>query len=321
MTVLALCVIRGNSNFTQYRLSTSIVISPNIVGQLQNYGMHFPQSQNTMAPPLYPSAFSAKHVSYRHRSFSFWQLTNHFPLALISQFHVLHFFAFLLLLDFVSLLLFVLVLAQAFSSQFLNLLAFSLLLYLASLYLSLLLPLLLLLNGLLLLFFSQHFLRLLSPFPELKPLLAPLLFSEPLFFPALYFPFPVYVPLHVHLPFQYISAQKLLCLSLAAQSASRAAVSASLILLYVIFQHFLLLLSHQVSVFLLQVSVFPLSLLVHASVFPLSLLVHASLHVFVFLHLSSLQVSVSLHLVSVFLHPVSSSSSSFALYLPLSSMD
>src|SRR6218665_4051590 len=115
---------------------------------------------------------------------------SHFLLALVSQFHVLHFFAFLLLLDFVSLLLFVLVLAQAFSSQFLNLLAFSLLLSLASLYLSLLLPLLLL-------FFSQHFLRLLSPFPELKPLLAPLLFSEPLFFPALYFPFPVYVPLHV----------------------------------------------------------------------------------------------------------------------------
>src|SRR6218665_1008084 len=260
--------------------------------------MHFPQSQNTMALPLYRSAFSAKHVSWHHRSFSFWQLTSHFPLALISQFHVLHFFAFLLLLDFVSLLLFVLVLAQAFSSQFLNPLAFSLLLSLASLYLSLLLPLLLLLSALLLLFFSQHFLRLLSPFPELKPLLAPLLFSEPLFFPALYFPFPVYVPLHVHLPFQYISAQKLLCLSLAAQSALRAAVSASLILLYVIFQHFLLLLSHPVSVFPLfllahaslhvfvfplQVSVFPLSLLVHVavfplqvSVFPLSLLVHVS---------------------------------------------
>src|SRR6218665_890405 len=184
---------------------------------------------------------------------------NHFLLALVSQFHVLHFFVFLLLLDFVSLLLIVLVLAQSFSSQFLNLLAFLLLL-------SLRIP------------YSPF---LLSPFPELQPLLAPLLFSEP----------------------------------------------ASLILLYVIFQHFLLLLSHQVSVFLLQVSVFPLSLLVHAS-----------LHVFVFLHLSSLQVSVSLHLVSVFLHPSSlqvsvslhpvsvflhpvSSSSSFALYLPLSSMD
>src|SRR6218665_3604822 len=178
---------------------------------------------------------------------------SHFLLALVSQFHVLHFFAFLLLLDFVPLLLFVLVLAQSFSSQFLNLLAFLLLVYLESLYLSLLLPLLLLLIVLLLLFFSQHFLRLLSPFPELKPLVAPLLFSEPLFFPALYFPFPVYVPLHVHLPFQYISAQKLLCLSLAAQSALRAAVSASLILLYVIFQHFLLLfplfLPFQVSVF------------------------------------------------------------------------
>src|SRR6218665_2536526 len=179
---------------------------------------------------------------------------SHFLLALVSQFHVLHFFAFLLLLDFDSLLLFVLVIAQSFSSQFLNLLAFLLLLSLESLYLSLLLPLLLLLSVLLLLFFSQHFLCLLSHFPELKPLLAlaiaiALLFSEPLFFPALYFPFPVYVPLHVHLPFQYISAQKLLCLSLAAQSALRAAVSASLILLYVIFQHFHLLLSNPGPVF------------------------------------------------------------------------
>src|SRR6218665_171041 len=115
---------------------------------------------------------------------------SHFLLAVVSQFHVLHFFAFLLLLDFVSLLLFVLVLAQAFSSQFLNLLAFSLLLSLASLYLSFLLlllllnALLLLLIVLLLLFFSRHFLRLLSPSPELQPLLAPLLFSEPLSLPG-----------------------------------------------------------------------------------------------------------------------------------------
>src|SRR6218665_2172733 len=109
----------------QFLLSVSseaIAISPNIVCPLQNYGTHFPQSQNTMALPLYRSEFSAKHVSYHHPSFSFSQLTSHFPLALISQFHVLHFFVSLLLLDFVSLLLFVLVLAQAFSSQFLNLL-------------------------------------------------------------------------------------------------------------------------------------------------------------------------------------------------------
>src|SRR6218665_1091538 len=120
-------------------------------------------------------------------------------------------------------------------------------------------------------------------------------------------------------------------LSLVVPSASRAAVSASLILLYVIFQHFLLLFPLHVSVFPLsllvhvavfplslpvhvsafplQVSVFPLSLLVHVSAFPLSLPVHASLH-----------VSVSLHPVFVSLHPVTSSSS-FALYLPLSSMD
>src|SRR6218665_1538670 len=137
----------------------AIAISPNIVCPLQNYGMHFPQSQNTMAPPLYRSAFSAKHVSWRHRYFSFWQLMSHFLLALVSQFHVLHFFAFLLLLDFVSLLLFVLVLAQSFSSQFLIVLAFLLLLSLESLYLSLLLPLLpllLLLSVLLLLSLSQH---------------------------------------------------------------------------------------------------------------------------------------------------------------------
>ena len=73
----------------------------------------------------------------------------------------------LLLLDVVSLLLFVLVLAQSFSSQFLNLLAFLLLLSIESLYLSLLLPLLLLLSVLLLLSLSQHSLRPLSPFLEL----------------------------------------------------------------------------------------------------------------------------------------------------------
>src|SRR6218665_1126279 len=109
----------------------------------------------------------------------------------------------------------------------------------------------------------------------------------------------------------------LLCLSLVAQSALRAAVSASLILLYVIFQHFLLLLS-------LQISVFPLSLLVPSSIFPLSLPVHASLHVSAFplslLFHASLHVSAFLHPVFVSLHPVSSSSS-FVLYLPLSSMD
>src|SRR6218665_3613735 len=127
-------------------------------------------------------------------------------------------------------------------------------------------------------------------------------FFEPLFFPALYFPFLVYVPLHVHLPFQYTSAPKLLYLSLVAPSATQSAVSASLILHYVIFQHFLLLLSPQVSVFPLQVSVFPLFLPSQVSVFPLSLLVPSSPH------------------VSVSLHPVSSSSS-FASYFPLSSVD
>src|SRR6218665_2992855 len=231
---------------------------------------------------------------------------SHFLLALVSQFHVLHFFAFLLLLDFVSLLLFVLVLAQSFSSQFLNILAFLLFLSLESLYLSLFLPLLLLLSVLHLLFFSQHFLRLLSLFPELKPLLAPLLFSEPLFFPALYFHFLVYVPLHVHLPFLYTSAPKFLYLSLVAPTATQFAVSAALILLYVIFQHFLLLfprfLPSQFFVFPLQVSFFPVFLPSQVSISLLFLLVHVSLHVF------------------VSLHPVSSSSS-FASYFPLSSVD
>src|SRR6218665_1581613 len=116
---------------------------------------------------------------------------SHFPLALISQFHVLHFFVSLLLLAFVSLLLIVLVLIQSFYSQLLSLLAFLLLLSLHipysvfPLFLLLLLnALLLLLSVLLLLFFSRHLLRLLSPSPELQQLLAPLLFSEPLSLPV-----------------------------------------------------------------------------------------------------------------------------------------
>src|SRR6218665_3176060 len=137
---------------------------------------------------------------------------NHFLFALISQFHALHFFASPLLLDFVSLLLIVLVLPQASSSQVLIFLVSMPLLYFEILYLPLLLPLLLHVRVLLLLFFSLHSLHLLSPSPELKPLLAPLLFSLPLSFPALYFSSLVYVPLHVHLPFQYISALKLLFL-------------------------------------------------------------------------------------------------------------
>src|SRR6218665_3031450 len=116
---------------------------------------------------------------------------NHFPFVLVFQFHVLHFFVSLLLLDFVSLPLIVLVLTQSFYSQLLSLLAFLLLLSLHIRYsvfplllLLLLSALLLLLSALLLLFFSRHFLRLLSPSPELQPLLAPLLFSEPLPLPG-----------------------------------------------------------------------------------------------------------------------------------------
>src|SRR6218665_2341757 len=119
---------------------------------------------------------------------------NHFPFVLIFQFHVLHFFVSLLLLDFVSLLLIVLVLIRSFYSQLLSLLAFLLLLSLHIPYsvfplflFLLLIALLLLLSVLLLLFFSRHFLRLLSPSPELQPLLAPLLFSQPLSCPAFNF--------------------------------------------------------------------------------------------------------------------------------------
>src|SRR6218665_1724093 len=248
--------------------------------------MHFPQSQNTMAPPLHRSAFSAKHVSLRHRSFSFWQLTSHFLLALVSQFHVLHFFAFLLLLDFVSLLLFVLVLAQSFSSQFLNLLAFLLLLSLESLYLSLLPPLLLLLS-VFLLFFSQHFLRLLSPFPELKPLLVPLLFYEPLFFSCALLSFSclrasscafaisIYLRSEASLSIFNCSICNAICCFCISNSSLR------------------------------NLSALSLASFSSSLRFPLSLLVPSSLHAFVFLHL-----------VFVSLHPVSSS---FASYFPFSS--
>src|SRR6218665_2733756 len=177
----------------QFLLSVSleaIAISPNIVCPLQNYGMHFPQSRNTICF-IISFGILGKTCFIASLIFSFWQLTSHFLLALVSQFHVLHFFVSLLLPDFVSLLLIVLVLNQSFYSQLLSLLAFLLLLSLHIPYfvfpqflLLLLNALLLLLIVLLLLFFSRHFLRLLSPSPELQPLLAPLLFSQPLSCPA-----------------------------------------------------------------------------------------------------------------------------------------
>src|SRR6218665_1571100 len=161
MTVLALWVIRGNSNFTQYRLSTSKL--RNAFSTVSKYNGTSIISFGILGKPC----FIASPI------FSFWRLMSHFLLALVSQFHVLHFFAFLLLLDFVSLLLIVLVLAQSFSSQFLSLLAFLLLLSLRIPYSPFLVPLLLL---------------FLSPIPELQPLLAPLLFSQPLSCPAFDFP-------------------------------------------------------------------------------------------------------------------------------------
>src|SRR6218665_132388 len=105
---------------------------------------------------------------------------SHFLLAFVSQFHVLHLFASPLLLDFVSLLLIVLVLTQSFYFQLLKILAFLFLLSLGIPYSPFLMPLFLL-------FLSRHFLRLLSPFPELQPFLSPLLLSDPLSFPAVVF--------------------------------------------------------------------------------------------------------------------------------------
>src|SRR6218665_3932061 len=99
MTVLALCVIRGNSNFTQYRRSTSKL--RNAFSTVSKYNgtsiISFGILGNTcfIASPIF-----------------FWQLMSHFLLALVSQFHALHFFASPLLLDFVSPLLIVLVLTQ-----------------------------------------------------------------------------------------------------------------------------------------------------------------------------------------------------------------
>src|SRR6218665_3393270 len=166
MTVLALCVIRGNSNFTQYRLSTL---------KLRNA---FSTVSKYNGTSIISFGILGKTCFIASPIFFILAINSHFLLALISQFHVLHFCAFLLLLDFVSLLLFVLVLAQSFSSQFLYLLAFLLLLSLESLYLSFLLlllrvllllflsPLLSLDRILLLLSLSRHYLLLLSPCPH-----------------------------------------------------------------------------------------------------------------------------------------------------------
>src|SRR6218665_3476989 len=185
MTVLALCVVRGNSNFTQYRLSTSRL--RNAFSTVSKYNGTSIISFGILGK----TCFIASPIL-------FILVMSHFPFALISQFHALHFFAYQLLLDFVSLLLIVHVLTQAFSSQALIFLVLMLLLSLEILYLSLLLPLLLLFCVLLLLFFSRQSLLLLSPFLTLKPLLAPLLFSNPLSFPAFVFHILVLVSLDLH---------------------------------------------------------------------------------------------------------------------------
>src|SRR6218665_3710441 len=145
MTVLALCVIRCNSNFTQYRLSTyklrnafSIVSKYNGTSII-SFGI------------LGKTCFIASPI------FFILAINESLSACLVSQFHVLNLFAFLQLLDFVSLLLIVLVLAQSFSSQLLSLLAFLLLLSLRIPYSSFLLSLLLLLSVLLLFSFLSIF--------------------------------------------------------------------------------------------------------------------------------------------------------------------
>src|SRR6218665_2827804 len=172
MTVLALCVIRGNSNFTQYRLSTSKL--RNAFSTVSKYNgtsiISFGILGKTcfIASPIFfilaiNESFSVcLNLSISRSSFLRLSAASRHCLASFNFSFSNSIFLFLI----------------AKSSCLL------LLLSLESLYLSLLLPLLLLLSVLHLIFFCQHCLRLLSPFLELKPLLAPLLFSQPLSCPA-----------------------------------------------------------------------------------------------------------------------------------------
>src|SRR6218665_119484 len=151
MTVLALCVIRGNSNFTQYRLSTSKL--RNAFSTVSKYnGTSIISFGN-----LGKTCFIASPI------FFILAINESFSACLSLSISRFHFFVSLLLLDFVSLLLIVLVLIQSFYSQLLSVLAFLLLLSLHipysvfPLFLLLLLnALLLLLIVLLLLFFSRQ---------------------------------------------------------------------------------------------------------------------------------------------------------------------
>src|SRR6218665_221961 len=185
MTVLALCVIRGKSNFTQYRLSTSKL--RNAFSTVSKYN----GSSIISFGILGKTCFIASPI------FFILAINESFSICLslsISRFSFLRLSASRLCLF----LLIVLVLSQSFYSQLLMILAFLLLLSLRSFYSLFLVPLLLLflslllsLDRLLLVSLSQHSLRLLSPFPELKPLLAPLLFYKPLSCPAFDFLIPV----------------------------------------------------------------------------------------------------------------------------------
>src|SRR6218665_2998238 len=179
MTVLALCVIRGNSNFTQYRLSTSKL--RNAFSTVSKYNgtsiISFGILGKTcfIASPIFfilaiNESFSAcLNLSISRSSFLRLPAASRLCLSSLNCSCANSIFLFSIAK---SSCLF----ASSFSAY--SLFCFSLFLLL------LLSALLLLLSVLLLLVFSRHFLRLLSPYPELQPLLAPLLFSEPLSLPG-----------------------------------------------------------------------------------------------------------------------------------------
>src|SRR6218665_3540695 len=169
MTVLALCDTRGKSNFTQYRLSTSKL--RNGFSTVSKYNLSFGILGKTcfIASPIFfilaidESFFICLSLSISRSSFLHLSAASRLCFSSLNS-------------------------SCAISSLFFSIASDScLFLSLRIPYSPFLLSLLLLLCVPLLLFFSQHFLRLLSPFPELKPLLPPLLFSQPLSFPVLDF--------------------------------------------------------------------------------------------------------------------------------------
>src|SRR6218665_3221060 len=195
MTVLALCVIRGNSNFTLYRLSTSKL--RNAFSTVSKYNgtsiISFGILGKTcfIASPIFfilaiNESFSACiNLSISRSSFLRLSAASRLCLSSLNCSCANSIFLFSIAkssclfassLFCFSSISFASLKHASSSLKRIPYSAFPLFLLL------LLSALLLLLSVLLLLFFSRHFLRLLSPSPELQPLLAPLLFSEPLFF-------------------------------------------------------------------------------------------------------------------------------------------